>query len=376
MPVLFKAQEIDLSKKLITDIPIENKNRIYNCIRITPQEGTLKPLDYEYLDISFFPSESDYNIEVNDEFVIHLLVSTTITKPDLINDNKESKIFFGNVLLNSESIYDIPIKNESNEPKKINMKCLNPVGPFDLVCEVSSMDKIEISIKFSPDHEINGRCWQNSFYLSGFDHNSDLYIEDPVIPPLEVYANHNNPMSLTQNMKDNVIEEEPKKKFSIKPYNNTFFVNNYGSVTVIPLDEVNNDSKRRFIIEPSSGSSENVGVKKISVKILDPVLNFWSNYFKEGIDLSNHINKNILKNPDFKFLTDDYQNLINNNKSKKVSSKPHSSAKGNQNTSTSVITLKTFNPETIETCYKVVLKGGIIWDIGSTFNCREPEKNP
>jgi len=247
MPVLFKAQEINLKEKTITDIPIENKNRIYDCVRVTPHEGSLKPLDFEYLEISFFPSENDYNIEggktdeelkdigtsyieecnekkknvgkkvlnetvpiknssqvqntvskknkpskssesdsisgiiipdrspiiknldfilpclirqhknfsfdlsklkipfgmkteinekeyqQNDSFVIHLLVSTSISQPDLTKENKESGINFGNVLLNSENIYEIPIKNESNEPKKIYMKCLNPVGPFDLV---------------------------------------------------------------------------------------------------------------------------------------------------------------------------------------------------------------------------------------------------
>jgi len=767
MPVLFKAQEINIIDKTIKDIPIENINRIYDCLRITPKEGTLKPLDYTFLEVSFYPSESDYNIDggktdeelknigtifddniekknnvekkntsnvntpvtpstqsqssnqktakskktpiksennnsisaitiperspiiknldfimpckikqhknfnfdlsklkipfgmktdinekeyqQNDSFVIHLLISTSITQPDLIKDNKESGIFFGNVLLNSDSIYYIPIKNESDVPKKVKMKCLNPVGPFDLVCclreippkstfnakilfrptrpilykeicefytetsciklelngvgiepkvviepkniefndvmlgeigtqtltinnqttipikykvhdkddsnekiisngtsnvnfisafhfnsyegEVASMDKVDITIKFAPDHEsdnyydfffieiigikeyqkirVNGRCWQNSLFISGFDHNPDTYIEDPVIPPLEVYVNCNN--NNNQNKAENTIEEEPKKtpkkkdkksesnssevndviplslastfihpryktmkfvwkisrslsqkynktvyvlytkefniingkipsfvrtenkkiipsEFIIQPYNNTFYINNYGSVTLIPMNDMNNDSKRKFIIEPNCGTTENVGVKKITVKILDPILNFWSNYFKEGIDLSNNINQSILNNPDFKFLTDDYQNLINNsnnnsvstndsnnngniklsqedNKNEEdnqiineesnnlnnnnpsinipvqqstpetVSSKPHTS-KGNQNAFTPTITLKTFNPETIETCYRVILRGGVIWEISPTFNCRDPAKVP
>ncbi|OUM67016.1 hypothetical protein PIROE2DRAFT_5622 [Piromyces sp. E2] len=769
MPVLFKAQEINLKEKTITDILIENKNRIYDCLRITPNEGSLKPLDYVFLEVSFFPSENDYNIEggktdeelknigtiyidesnekknnmekegtpnvtsppsnqvqgfnlkniknrkspnktankdsistiiipeispiiknldfiipckirqhknfnfdlsklkipfgmktdinekeyqQNDSFVIHLLVSTSISQPDLVKDHKETGIFFGNVLLNSESIYDILIKNESNEPKKVNMKCLNPVGPFDLVCylreiapkstsiakilfrptrpilyrevcefytetsfiqfelsgtgiepkvaiepkniefndvmlgeigtqtltinnqttipikykvhdkdgsnekiisngtsnvnfisafhlnsyegEVASMDKVDITIKFAPDHEsdnyydffyieiigikeyqkirVNGRCWQNSLYISGFDHHPDTYIEDPVIPPLEVFVNYSN-ISNNQSKVENVSEDESKKsskkkdkksesnsnetndviplslistfihpryktmkfvwkiskslsqkynqtvyvlytkdfnivngkvpsfvktenkkiipsEFNIEPYNNTFYINSYGSVTLIPMNEVDNDSRRKFIIEPNCGTSENVGVKKITVKILDPILNFWSNYFKEGIDLSNNINQNIISNPDFKFLTDDYQNLINNshnnsvltndnnnsignmksnqednkkeeenqinndesnvnnlnnvlintsiqqNTTEIVSSKPHSTSKGNQNNNTPVITLKTFNPEPIETCYKVILRGGVIWDIAPTYNCRDPAKEP
>ena len=822
MPVLFRAQKVDIKQKKITDIPLENKNRIYDCLRITPNEGTINPDKNEFLEVSFYPTENDYNIEggkaddelekigkiykeennengincdnnsnnnidsekeisnlitnntlspssssvqksikskkindnqnhtdsvsiitiperssfitnldfimpckikphknfnidlsklkmpfgmktdinekeyqQNNSFVIHLLISTSITQPDLVNDNKESIVNFGNVLLNSESICDIPFKNETDKPKKINMKCLNPVGPFDLVCylreippkstfnakilfrpsrpilykeicefytetsciklelygtgiepkvliepkniefndimlgeigtqtltinnqttipikykihdkedvlgnkkingttninfitafhlnsyegEVTSMDKTDIIIKFSPDHEsdnyydyfyieiigikeyqkirVNGRCWQNSFYISGFDHNSDSYIEDPIILPLEIYANNNNCISSNldtsphedEETKKKEIKKETKKEkksesntsendeiipitlassfiqpkyktlkfewkiskslsqkynqtvyviyskdfsivngkvpqfvktenkkmipseFIIQPYDNTFFVNNFGSVTLVPLKDNDRDSKRKFVVESTYGTTENVGVTRISVKIVDPLLNFWSNYFKEGINLSNHINEDILNTPDFKFFMDDYQNTVNrdsnnsvineinsesinnikaseenvenqfdneeinnninnsnintnisvnstisipninnninsnsnsnsnsnnfnianqsnNNYSDNLSaaqsitldtpSKTHSNQKGSQNMESSMITLRSFNPEVIETCYKVILKGGITWEVGPTFNCREPAKEP
>ncbi|ORX76814.1 hypothetical protein BCR32DRAFT_271053 [Anaeromyces robustus] len=727
MPVLFRAQEIDTNTKVITDIPIEDKNRIYDCIRIAPNEGTLKPLEYIFLEVSFFPSENDYNVnggksdeelknigtlykdennkeienddienddknitkdaendkykekeieakktpititsnntlanttqkliklkkymgksdnsnsismitipersskitnldfimpcqikqhknfnidlsklkipfgmktdinekeyQQNDSFVIHLLVSTSITQPDLLTENKESGINFGNVLLNSESIYDIPLKNETNKPKKINMKCLNPVGPFDLVCylreippkstlnakilfrptrpilykeicefytetscikfelngtgiepkvviepkniefndimlgeigtqvltinnqttipikykihdkddvhkhtkfngtrnvnfiaafhlnsyegEVASMDKTDITIKFAPDHEsdnyydyfyieiigikeyqeirVNGKCWRNSLYISGFDNNPDSYIEDPVIPPLEVYTNSGKNVSMNnQNKTDNNAEEENKKnskkkekknettvdenndvipislvstfihpryktmtfewkisrslsqkynqtvyvlyekeftivngkaplfvktenkkiipsEFIIQQYDNTFYVNKLGSITLIPINDVNKDSKRRFTIEPTCGTTENICVKKIMVKIMDPIFNFWSNYFKQDLNDNNNNNNNIATNTTQQNIPD------------VPVSRSHNSQKGNQNISTPVITLKTFKPEVIETCYKVVLRGGIIWDISPTYNCREPEKEP
>ncbi|ORY54605.1 hypothetical protein LY90DRAFT_669869, partial [Neocallimastix californiae] len=277
MPVLFKAQKYDSEKKQVKDISIKDKNRIYDCLRVTPHKGTLRPEEYALLEVSFCPSENDYYIEggktedelkkigrklfdenddlgtsdnaekktnnsiknnfsllqetnsiqkatrnrkyndtnknqtsvsminisdrssiitnldfimpciisqhknfnidllklkipfgiktdtiekdyqQNDSFVIHLLLSTSIIKPDLVSENNKSSIYFGNILLNSESIYEIPLKNETDKPKKVNMTCLNPVGPFDLVCclrEIPPKSIFNAKILFRPTKPI------------------------------------------------------------------------------------------------------------------------------------------------------------------------------------------------------------------------------
>jgi len=101
--------------------------------------------------------------------------------------------------------------------------------------------------------------------------------------------------------------------------------------------------------------------------------------------LRDNLNDQITKD-ELKYLLGQFCNEINNNLNNSTTfsqniqdqsiSKPHSSVKGNQNALAPIVALKTFKPEIIETCYKVVLKGGVVWDVCSTYNCRDPAKEP